>query len=293
MKFSIFKSTEASRQVAATVAAALGQTYQPNAFGSGRDQILTIYFEDIARALAPRFDHLRMAEFTRRRLNAYADLDAEDRPYIHIDQQLDMWLLAATQLVGIRAFYAMEGDNQRSINTLFERVMSMDTDPTMHESTREDMLHLYIDFKDTLRITHHIGVASLVFVACHELAHHAHGDDERTRGHEMEFEADHAAWQLFQETYAARSRLQVIRPMPYAPVGIWMILILMDLVERMACKRKNLWSRPVSGTHPFAADRLSRLMPLLLQDQETVKFIAGFEPSVTAFRRDLQLDRIG
>lgn len=166
-------------------------------------------------------------------------------------------------------------------------------DARAHEILKENMVHVFTDFPESLRVTHELSVASLVFIACHELAHHASGDLAKDEGPALEFAADTLGLELATRVYQSTTPMRLLRPNRQALAGVWTLMSLWDLIERVNAVRNKQMMRLRSKSHPFAADRLARLTPTLLGDPETYHLIKGFGPAVEGFRRDLALAEIG
>lgn len=287
MKVSRFQITEKGVEVASKVAQACGGTFIANAAGAVDGDFLTWVFCDVQRATAPQFDHVNMVEFTRRRLSAWADITAHERPYIHVDQYLDQWLLAATHLLGLRAFYNLQDDIAKSLNSLLARTLNMAVDPEVQKSLRDDMIDVFVDFPEALKVTHQMSMGSLVFIVCHELAHHAAGDRGQDAGHKIEFAADQRGLELMVEVYRSAETFQVLRPSALGFAGVWSLFILWDLIERGMALSQKRGSRMPRETHPFALARLEELMPQLESFEDVRRFREGFFPAVEKIRRDL------
>lgn len=220
--------------------------------GAKEGDFLTRVFRDVQKATAPRFDHVNMAEFTRRRLAAWADADPDERAYIHIDQYLDQWLLVATHLLGLWAFYNLEENNAKAVTALMAGTLNMAFTTVIQQGLREDMIPVFVDFPEALKISHHMSMGSLVFIVCHELAHHVHDDLERDPTHAAEYLADKAGLELMTSVYQTREGFEVLKPTPLGFAGVWSLFILWDLIERGAALFEKRASRIPRETHPFA-----------------------------------------
>jgi len=284
--------TERSVEVANAVAKACGENFDPEAAGASEGKFLTMIFEDVQRATSPQFDHVNMIEFTQRRITAWADETPDERPYIHVDQYLDQWLLAATQLLGLRAFYNLRGENAKAVNSLLAGTLNMAIDPDIQQSLRDDMIKVFVDFPEALKITHHMSMGSLVFVVCHELAHHAAEDIGKESNHKLELEADRNGLELMRQVYRFPGKLNVLRTSPIGFAGVWSLFILWDFIERGVALKAKRASRISRETHPLAIDRLENLMPTLNSLEEVRRFSDGFGPAVEAFRQDLGVAHI-
>lgn len=287
MRVSRFQMTDQSFDVANAVAAAFGETFNPSAAGAKDGDFLTRVFCDVQMATAPRFDHVNMAEFTRRRLAAWADADPDQRAYIHIDQYLDQWLLAATHLLGLRAFYNLRDDNAKAVTALMAGTLNMAFTTEIQRGLREDMIPVFVDFPEALKISHHMSMGSLVFIVCHELAHHADDDLDRDPTHAVEYSADKVGLDLMTTVYQTGEGFEVLKPSPLGFAGVWSLFMLWDLIERGAALFKKRASRIPRETHPFASNRLSNLMPILGQFGDVRHMSEGLGPALDAYRQDL------
>ncbi|MDE4142140.1 hypothetical protein [Phaeobacter gallaeciensis] len=272
------------------MAKAFGSEFRPESLQRSGELLLTAYFEDIQNALSPAFDEINFAEFTRTKLNAHASAPVDTGPYIHIDQHLDRWLLLACQLLSIRAFYKLEGRSADAANFLMKTCLEMAFDSEAFDRMKPDSVHLMTDYPECLRFAHHLSIGALVFVCCHELAHHAHGDIGRSPGHDLEYAADREGLVTAKTVYASSRRFRLLRPVPFGLAGIALLFWLFDLIECLAAQSRGLVKRQLSATHPFALDRLARLRPDLEANPDILHFVSGYGDAVDGYRQDLGLD---
>ena len=294
MKVGIIRATPEGLETAAEVADAMGLPFNPSYAEANAHRVLTLYFEDIARANAPRFDHIRMAEFTRRRINAYADASDPLYPHIHIDQRFDSWLLGMTLLWAVRAFNELGEENRAGVNKLLVRMLDVKTRPSEHEEVRDDMKQVFTQYGDALRVAHELSVAGCVFVACHELAHHELDHLSLGQSYEIELEADLRGYELMRRVYTGDTALVTLHRQPYAMAGSWAVLTLFDLWERRQAMLSGLTRIPVNPTHPASAVRLARLRPLLAREpaRQVEAFITGFGDAMHEIADELGLSGI-
>jgi hypothetical protein len=292
MRVSRFQMTDQGLEVANAVAAACGETFDLSAAGAKDGDFLTRVFRDVQKATAPRFDHINMAEFTRRRLAAWADADPDRRAFIHIDQYLDQWLLAATHLLGLRAYYNLKDENAKAVTALMAGTLNMAFSTEIQQGLREDMIPVFVDFPEALKVSHHMSMGSLVFIVCHELAHHAHDDLDQDPNHAVEYDADRAGLELMTSVYKSLAVFGVLKPSPLGFAGVWSLFMLWDLIERGSALFKKRVSRMPRETHPFASDRLTNLMPILGQFEDVRHMSEGLGPALDAYRQDLGVAHI-
>ncbi|MEM9395788.1 MAG: hypothetical protein AAGA38_18175 [Pseudomonadota bacterium] len=286
------KRSEVGDAIASEVAKAFGSDFRPDTLPRDGALLLTGYFEDIQRSLAPQFADINFAEFTRAKLNAHASKREGTGPYVHIDQHLDRWLLLAYQLLSIRAFYKLEGVNRNAVNALMTTCLQMAFDPTAFERMRADSVHLFTSYPESLRYAHHLSVGALVFVCCHELAHHDNDDIGEMPSHAIEYAADQKGFAFTQAVYAQSRNFSLLKPVPIGLAGIAILFWLFDLIERLAASANGRTRRKPSKTHPFALDRFGRLKPELEANADVRHFMGGYGEAVAQFRADMDLDQV-
>lgn len=292
MHLSRLKRSEEGDAIASAVAKAFGSEFRPESLQRSGELLLTGYFEDIQNALSPAFDEINFAEFTRTKLNAHASAPVGIGPYIHIDQHLDRWLLLASQLLSIRAFYKLEGQNADAANSLMKTCLEMAFDPEAFDRMKPDSVHLMTDYPECLKFAHHLSIGALVFVCCHELAHHENGDIGLPPNHDLEYAADQKGLVTAKTVYASPRQFELLKPVPFGLAGIAILFWLFDLIEGLAARSRGLIERQTSATHPFALDRLARLRPGLEADPDIQHFMNGYGNAVDGYRQDLGLDHM-
>lgn len=295
MAVGTFRPTADSRAISEALAKAAGLPFDMERAESRAGRLLTFYFQDIRTALAPRFDHIESADFTQRQINAFSDYFVDDQKrYIHVDQLFEMWLHSLIHLWSVRAFHNLSESSREDFNSLFGWALDVRDDPNSHEVVREDMLHVFAKFPEAMQMAHQLTIASMVFIVCHELAHHELEHLGRNASHALEYEADKRGYDLMREIYAYPGTMATITRPSYGMVGAWMVLRILDLSERRQAQRRNRKERRRLISHPPASDRLERLQPLLNQEQNrnVEDFMDGYGIACTAITRDLHLTEI-
>ena len=272
-----------------------GETFDEAEVTAQAGQLLTVYFHDIVRALAPRFDHVRIEDYTLRRIQAIADQDSQAKDFVHIDQQFDMWFSDLAFLWAVKMFNPLSEEEHKTLVILFIDILDMPEVPLQHEFTRERVAPLLLAYPETLKVAHALSVAGIVSVICHELAHHELGHVGLPADPDLEYQADALGFELMKTVYGAEKPPDLVEPQRYSLAGAWFALRVIDFRERRQAHATARLNRLQSENHPLATERLHKLSPLLAREmnESLEKLINGFASAGDELLTLTGLDQIG
>jgi hypothetical protein len=276
-----FVPTNTSIEVGEAIAKAHGVKTESASLLKRSGSFYADVFSEVKEAFKPKFDHIKIDEFTRMQVNAFATSNY-DTLGVKIDQYLDFWLMPVYQLVTMRAFYRIEGDNLAVWQDQFETALMTRFDASAYRERRHEFAYLFEDFPEAARISHHLSLASLVFVICHELAHHELDHFNQPYAQRLEYEADARGFELLQLLYQPDRIGTKLHWRPFSRSGASIFLRLLDVSDHLQVWKTGRETVRSGGTHPSSEDRFDRIM---LSEQhggqvqrDSREFWGGFGP---------------
>lgn len=274
------------------MAEAYGFTGDPTALMARSGSFYFEIYTEIVEALDPTLWHIKFTEFSRMEVNAFATRNDGNNPGVKLDQYLDFWLLPLYQLVTLRAFYRIEGDNLAIWQDQFETALMTRFDAHDYQQKRHEFLYLYQGFPEAFRVSHHLGLASLAFVFCHELAHHdlKHFEEHYTPA--LEYDADARGFEFLQRLYDPGRKGSKLHPRPFSLAGASIFLRLLDISDHVRGWQQNQAEVLSNRTHPKASERFDRIVALGNRNHsiqgDLVEFWNGFGPVCDAAQSELK-----
>lgn len=290
-----FVLDENSLAICRALADATGFPFDKGTIERNAGHLITRYVDDIKTALAPRFSDVRVAEFSHLKINAYSsEFDSTSRPFVHVDQLFEIWIHVLIHLWSIRAIHELTGSNLEGFNKLIAWSLDIRDEPSTYRDVRDDMIHVFAQYGETLRLAHDLTVGSMAFIACHELAHHELDHLDREPSPNLEFAADERGYLIMKEAFVKAGAMSTIRPRNFSMICPWIVLQIFDLSERRRAQRLGLKERARHSTHPLASDRIDNILAVIRSDRnlDVLHFLNGYQDAVSKIRSDLALENI-
>lgn len=185
-----YHPSEASLDLAEELAAQFGKEINRAETAELANALTGEIYADVVRVLGDTFEDIELIDASERRVTASAGQLRSGRSAVYLDQHMDFWLFNMCMLWTIASEVSLSGSEVDEFIDTFTMALDMEAGLIPHEEVRQRMMPYILAYPHVAEFAHCLSIASLVFVFCHELAHHQLDHMGQEGGRSLEFSAD-------------------------------------------------------------------------------------------------------
>ena len=194
----------------AAIAEKLGAAFNRELTAKRSQELATLYFGDIAHVVPELVTNVDIEQGTINSMKAFIE-PHKNTSWIFVDDRLDSWLFTLNFLTTYRACYTTAMKIDPKLISWTERILRLGAaqNPGAEQlKLRDEVGALFIAHARILPSVNALTVSMIVFLMCHEIAHHNLDHLNQAVNPLHELEADKLAYEIFLRVADKRNELK-------------------------------------------------------------------------------------
>lgn len=278
-------ATDAGLASAKIAAEKLGLTYDPEQIVEDVPRLAEYYYLDICRVLTPYVKDIQFDQYIE--ITKFPNAKAYYTPYkdkaIFFDQLLELSVGNLFFQILTLTFASLTKAEIDEITALLENTLKSFGDNQALKKNFHTLFIKQIEPTGIIHLHHSMTITVIIFILCHEIAHHylSHLDYAQSKAQELEADKLAYEWLIIIS--------QHIDDLQYARVGNNMLCAPIIYKRLLNIREEIGIGLPDKATHPSSLERANQLLPMFEKatGQEGVNLYEGICSALAALKEDL------